>query len=65
MLTFLIRTCNDEFDTISIVNANSQKEAIQILFKEPDFDGEDLLSCDRIDTHSKGVVYIGTEHTSL
>lgn len=37
MLTFLVRTCTDNTETISIVNANSKKEALQLLFDEPNF----------------------------
>ena len=42
MLTFLVRTCTDNTETISIINANSKKEALQLLFDEPNFFDDDV-----------------------
>jgi hypothetical protein len=45
---------------MSIVNANSKKEALQLLFDEPNFFDDDVLSCYEINTLSKGVQYVHT-----
>ena len=60
MLTFLVRTCTDNTETISIVNANSKKEALQLLFDEPNFFDDDVLACYEINTLSAGVQYVHT-----
>ena len=60
MLTFLVRTCTDNTETISIVNANSKKEALQLLFDEPNFFDDDVLSCYEINTRLTGVQYVHT-----
>lgn len=60
MLTFLIRTCTDNTETISIINANSKKEALQLLFDEPNFFDDDMLACYEINTLSVGVQYVHT-----
>lgn len=60
MLTFLVRTCTDNTETISIINASSKKEALQLLFDEPNFFNDDVLSCDKINTVSAGVQYVHT-----
>ena len=60
MLTFLVRTCTDNTETMSIVNANSKEEALQLLFDEPNFFDDDVLSCYKINTLSKGVQHVHT-----
>jgi len=60
MLTFLVRTCTDNTETMSIVNANSKKEALQLLFDEPNFFDDDVLSCYEINTLSKGIQHVHT-----
>lgn len=60
MLTFLVRTCTDNTESISIINANSKKEALQLLFDEPNFFDDDVLTCYEINTLSAGVQYVRT-----
>lgn len=60
MLTFLVRTCTDNTESISIINANSKKEALELLFDEPNFFDDDVVYCVRINTLSAGVQYVHT-----
>ena len=59
MKTFLIHSLGDA-DTTWIVNAKSKKEAIQYVESDDEFykDEENVVSCDEINNHREGVVYI-------
>ena len=62
MRTYYIKTGCDDFTTNWIINAESKKAALIILKQDENFEeDENILSCDRIDVTTQGVVYMESE----
>lgn len=59
MKTFLIRSAIDDIETIWLVNAKTEKEAISYVRNDKDFCiDEDILSCHEINNRLPGVGFI-------
>lgn len=59
MKSFIVKSINDnDLITMWIVNAESKEEAKEMVMADPEFEEEDIVSCDEFNHKRRGVVFI-------